>query len=329
MMKLRHLFGNEALAQMLLGNWAHDEDSTNMFKYFRISSNVIYPFTAGGETHFLRFAPAPEKDLNNVVAEIEFLDYLKKMQYPAVEAIDSKNRRKLELVQTPWGEYISTAFKGVPGIPLNETILDDDIVFGYGKALGRLHKLSVDYLPLKHKRWSWKEVLDWCCVIISDFPGEEAALLEVKLLRRYLSGLAVTNDNYGLVHYDFETDNVYFDKLTEGYHVIDFDDAMYHWFAMDIDQALDSLQDDMEQENCNQAKVCFISGYRSEWEISDETLSLLPVFRRFAKLYSYTRIRRSMSEAWHNEPEWMLKLRSRLDKAIKSRSSDFGKAINL
>lgn len=329
MMKLRHLFGNEALARMLLGNWAHDEDATNMFKYFRISSNAVYPFTAGGETHFLRFAPTLEKDLNDVMAEIEFLDYLKKMQYPAVKAIDSENGRELELVQTPWGEYISVAFKGVPGIPLNETILNDEIVFGYGKALGKLHKLSVDYVPSKHKRWSWKEVLDWCCAILSDFPGEEAALLEIELLRRHLSGLAVTDNNYGLVHYDFETDNVYFDKLTESYYVIDFDDAMYHWFAMDIDQALDSLKDDVEQEDCGHAEECFVSGYRSEMGLSAEILSLLPVFRRFAKLYSYTRIRRSMSETWNNEPDWMLKLRSRLDEAIKSRSSDFGKTINL
>lgn len=145
--------------------------------------------------------------------------------------------------------------------------------------------------------------MDWCCVILSDFPGEEAALLEVKLLRRYLSGLAVAKMTIKwTAHYDFETDNVYFDKLTKG-HVIDFDDAMYHWFAMDIDQALDSLWTIWNRKTVIRQKYASSAAIARNGRYLMKCSAKLPVFRRFAKLYSYTRIRRSMSETWNNEPD--------------------------
>lgn len=35
--------------------------------------------------------------------------------------------------------------------------------------------------------------------------------------------------------------NVFYDEETGSCNMIDFDDSMYHWYAMDIEQALDSL----------------------------------------------------------------------------------------
>lgn len=85
----RHLFGNEALAQMLLGRIGHMRGFNQYVQIFPHIVKCSISVHSRRRFTFFRFAPAPEKDLNNVVAEIEFLDYLKKMQYPAVEAIDS------------------------------------------------------------------------------------------------------------------------------------------------------------------------------------------------------------------------------------------------
>lgn len=48
MIKLKYLFDNRNLAEMLLGNWDYDKCSLEMFKYYRISSNAIYPFQNNG-----------------------------------------------------------------------------------------------------------------------------------------------------------------------------------------------------------------------------------------------------------------------------------------
>ena len=327
MMKLKHLFSNEDLAEMLLKNWEHDEDYKELFKYFRVSSNAIYPFKANGEVHFLRFAPKTEKRKDDVLAELDFIHYLRSHDYPALEPVKSKENRELIDAETPWGKYLATVFKRVKGEQLSDTNLNDDIIYRYGKALGRLHQLSSSYSPDTNKRWSYEDALQWITNTLEKHPNETLALQEAKILNEFLSNLTQDKHNYGLVHYDFECDNVFFDEESQSCNVIDFDDAMYHWYVIDIEQALDSIKEHIAPEKYQQKKQCFIDGYNTEYSISSEMLNHRPVFRRFANLYGYTRILRSMEVTWKNEPEWMEKLRKLLAQSLENRSSSFGDEI--
>jgi hypothetical protein len=44
MLKLKYLFNDENLAEMILGNWEFDKESMDLFQYYRISSNAIIHF---------------------------------------------------------------------------------------------------------------------------------------------------------------------------------------------------------------------------------------------------------------------------------------------
>ncbi|QOV11448.1 phosphotransferase enzyme family protein [Viridibacillus arvi] len=327
MLKLKYLFDNSDLAEMILGNWEFDQESIDLFKYYRVSSNAIYPFQAQGKTQFLRFSPKAEKYRENILAELDFISYLRSEQYGVLEIVVSKNGEELVEVQTPWGEYFASVFKRVAGVQLNKTDLNDIIIFNHGKALGKLHQLSSEYKPINNKRWSYSDVLNWIHNILIDIPNETLALMETKLLQDYFDSIPITKNNFGLIHYDFEFDNVFFDEESQSCNVIDFDDAMYHWFVMDIEQALDSLQDCISAEMFQQKKQCFMDGYRTEYELSDDMMSLLPACRRFANLYGYVRILRSVEKRWENEPEWLVSLREKLIKAMKNKSSSFGMEI--
>lgn len=326
-MKLRHLFNNEDLVKMILCNWEYDINSLDLLKYFRISANAVYPCIVNNKKCFLRFAPSSEKSMKSIHAELEFIGYLHCSGYASVETELSKGGNELEVVQTPWGEYYAVVFKGVPGIQINNTGFDDDIVFGYGQSLGILHRMSSRYVPQKYKRWAWNDVLDWVYNVLSDFPDETLAVNEARLLKDYLSNLSITDYNFGLIHYDFETDNVFYDDALKNYHPIDFDDAMYHWFAADIEQAIDSMKDDIQQERYEHAVKCFINGYRTQFDISDDMIALMPVFRRFANLYGYARILRSTAETWNNEPKWIVNLRMHLQQLLDKRRTFFGENI--
>ncbi|WP_374020403.1 hypothetical protein ABU162_12735 [Paenibacillus thiaminolyticus] len=48
---------------------------------------------------------------------------------------------------------------------------------------------------------------------------------------------------------------MFYDETSHSCHVIDFDDAMYHWYAMDIEQALASLQDCVSPDSFNMKKT--------------------------------------------------------------------------
>ncbi|MGE8203617.1 phosphotransferase enzyme family protein [Heyndrickxia sp. NPDC080065] len=327
MLKLKYLFDNVDLAEMLLKNWEFDKGSMDMFKYYRISSNAIYPFQFQGKTQLLRFSPTSEKCRDQILAELDFISYLRSEQYGVLETVLSKKGGELVEAQTPWGAYFAAVFKRVPGVQISETDLSDRIVFSHGKALGKLHQLSSQYKPTTHKRWSYRDVLNWIHHSLLDFEDEELALKEMQLLQDYFDSVPITKSNFGLIHYDFEYDNVFYDEVSKACYAIDFDDAMYHWYVMDIVQALDSLRDCIPPEMFKQKSSCFMDGYRTEYEISDEMMSLIPACKRFANLYGYVRILKSIEQKWDNEPQWLESLRGKLTKSLNDESACFGTKI--
>ncbi|PFA69155.1 hypothetical protein CN378_04565 [Bacillus sp. AFS015802] len=324
MLKLKYLFNNEDLAEMLLRHWECDGQSPELFTTYRISSNATYSFQFRDKTQFLRFTPTSEKCRENLLAELDFISYLRSKEYGALETVGSKSGNELMEVQTPWGEYYASMFKQVPGVPISETDLNDHIIFSYGKSLGKLHRLSNEYQPVQSKRWSFSDVLTSIESILIDLPHETLALKETKLLQDYFQTIPKSKSNFGLIHYDFEYDNVFYDAESQSCYVIDFDDAMYHWYVMDIEQTLDSLQDCILPELFQGKKECFLDGYRTEYEIEDDMMALRPVFRRFADLYGYVRILRSTEDQWNHEPDWLVGLRGRLMEAMKNKSKCFG-----
>ena len=328
MLKLKHLFNQPALAEMLLKNWDYDETSLELFQYFRISANAIYPFRQNNQVCYLRFCPVVEKSSERIAAELEFIHYLRDRHYQALEPIPARTGDEWVQKATPWGDYIACAFKRVEGQQLSETRLDDEVVFVYGAALGRLHHLSSQYTPVKAQRRTHLDIMNWIEETFDDQSMGGQPRQELTLLKNYLADLPITPDNYGLIHYDFEPDNVFFDDATKSCHVIDFDDAIYHWFMMDIGLALDALQGEITGDEFPQKKAVFIEGYQGQRAVDPNLLGAMPVFGKFARLYRYARTARSIQEQWDNEPEWMVQLRAKLVRRLRLDAEEFGKPIN-
>ncbi|MBW6472899.1 MAG: phosphotransferase [Anaerolineaceae bacterium] len=324
MLKFRYLFDNPDLARMLLKNWDYDENSEEMFQYFRISANAIYPLRIHGEVCYLRFSPVSEKRERNVMAELAFLDYLRGLGYPAMEAVKSRGGEEVVRKETPWGEFYASVFKRVAGEQINQTDFNDEIMFSYGSTLGELHAFSRQYANPSVKRWTHRDAFDWMEKTLSELGLDQEPMQELALLRREFDQLPITQDNYGLIHFDFEPDNVFYDETSQRCSVIDFDDTMYHWFVMDIVQALDAIQDEMEIDDCSHQETVFLKGYRSQFNIDEEVLSMRSVFRRFAGLYQFVRVARAMQERWENEPIWMVELREKLERLLIKSERNFG-----
>lgn len=106
MMKLRHLFDNRDLAAMLMRNWNFDEHRMDELNKYRISSNAVYPFYCDGALRFLRFAPVGEKDVDCVRAELDFMRYLRRHGFRAVDAVPTKDGDLVAVQDTPWGECV-------------------------------------------------------------------------------------------------------------------------------------------------------------------------------------------------------------------------------
>ena len=116
MLKLIYLSENFDLARFALAHWPHDNNTLDArFKWFRISSNAVYPFDQDGQLCFLRLTPAEEKSAAAIRAELDFLQHLTEADYPALRPIPSGNGEYLLTLSTPWGIWHACAFTGVPG----------------------------------------------------------------------------------------------------------------------------------------------------------------------------------------------------------------------
>lgn len=321
MLKLKYLFENYDLAKEALKNWEHDEDTLdNMLSQFRISSNAIYQFCQNGKVCFLRLAPLSEKVENNVLGEMEFINYLLDCGYPALKPVKTKTSEVFLILDTKWGQYYATAFSRVSGISMEDTDISNEIMFKYGKSLGWLHCLSSKFVP-KVKKWTHIEVLDWIASVLSEYNAPNCVVSELAAIKSELNELSATQDNYGLVHYDFELDNVFYDTENKTCSVIDFDDGMYHWYALDIEQVFDSLNETLCGDELQMAKNEFIRGYKEEHCYTQEMDTSRPLMRRFINLYGYARLIRCVAEKFDDEPEWLVELRKKLDKAILAKEA--------
>ncbi len=312
-LKFKHLFENYDLAKKALENWDHDAEGLDeLLSKFRISSNAIYPFSQNGRICFLRLAPVEEKLEKNIFGELEFIEYLNASGYPALVPIESHSGEILLTLDTRWGTYYASSFERVPGVQIEDTGYTDEIMRAYGAALGRLHSLSARFVP-NIKKWTHLEALEWTENMLQENDAPPFTLEELQAVRTELAALPMETGNYGLVHYDFEPDNVFYDESTGTCSVIDFDNGMYHFYLLDIERVFASLDDEIPGERSEQAKVEFLAGYRSEYPCPEELMQHLTVMRRFGTLFAYARIFACIDERLQDEPDWLTELRGKLE----------------
>lgn len=101
----------------------------------------------------------------------------------------------------------------------------------------------------------------------------ELMLKSRERIRKDLIAFGKTSQNYSMIHADMVPENV----LVDGSHIrlIDFDDAGYGWHLFEMATSLYFSSAEVELDKLMQP---YIEGYRSERELSDEDLAMLPLF---------------------------------------------------
>lgn len=221
----------------------------------------------------------------------------------------------IETISTKSGNYFGVVFEEAVGrsIPLEE--MSDDQLFCWGQSLAELHRLSEAFSPDEATRGSWQVAMDFIASEFRRSPHDRILLLELENLRTQLDRLPAGPRDIGLIHYDFQPDNVFYDDQRKRFSAIDFDDAMVHWYAMDIASATADLigRDDGDADGKLER---FLTGYGSVRELDENFKELLPAFRKFADFYTLARVSRSLEDfEADTDPEWADKLYDKLTKA--------------
>ena len=320
MLKLKYLFENYDLARECLALYDYDEESLEeMLHYFRISSNAIYPFwnkTNKEEICFLRLSPIEEKAPSHVEADVQLIQWLLGKGFPAMQPVAMKTGEFVKQLSTKWGIYNVSCFVKVLGCSLEDTEGNLHIVRGYGQILGRLHALMKEY-PFAEKHCNHKDLLGEIETRIITYGASEIVYTEYKAVCRELERLAIEPVNYGVIHYDFEPDNVFYDEAEEKFSVIDFDDALRCWYALDIVRALDAIDDVVAVDDVEQGERIFLEGYQRETGLTEEQIQSFPLMRRFVRLQKYATLKHVLSEPIGEAPDWMRELVKKLQYKIE------------
>lgn len=332
MLKLKYLFVNFELAKECLKLYDYDKESLDeMLQYFRISSNAIYPFRYGNNPEkicFLRLSPAEEKPFSDVASEIRLIEWLVDRGFPAMRPLPMKNGNLSDQINTKWGIYNISCFEKVPGDSLEDTDGTLQIVKGYGETLGMLHSLMKEY-PYPEERRDHKALFKVIETRLSQYHAPEPVMKEFAWISEELAELPICSDNYGVIHYDFEPDNVFYDEKTGTYSVIDFDDAIRCWYTLDVVRALDALDEVVEGADLKEAEVCFLNSYKNAASFTDEQLSELPLMRRLVHLQEYSTLLYVMSEPVYEKPEWMIALIEKLECKLKKLENVIANSLSI
>lgn len=318
MLPLKHLYENYELARECLKLYTHAEETLDEWlPRFRISSNAIYPFeTEPGRQAFLRLSPAEEKSYEAVTSEIRLIEWLIGRGYPAMKPVAMKDGRTSAQVDTKWGRYNVSCFERVPGVTLERAEGSVEMCRGYGRLLGRLHRLMTEY-PYAYERQSCEKFLKEIAGRLKKYGAKERVLFEMERVREEMERLPVRNEDCGIVHYDFEPDNVIYDKAAGAFGVIDFDDAIQCRYALDVVRAIDAMDDVVDERSVAEGTEAFLAGYREEKEFTAEQEKTLALMRRLVRIQSYATILRVLSDPPEDKPDWMIAIIEKLEGVLR------------
>jgi len=180
-----------------------------------------------------------------------------------------------------------------------------------------MHALLKEY-PAQEDRRDHKELLKEIRERLEMYEAPKRVNAECESLSRELEKLEISKATYGVIHYDFEPDNVFYDAESGLFSVIDFDDAIRCWYALDIVRALDALDEIVEGDTLKVAEQSFMEGYRSATDFTEEQQKSLPLMRRLVHLQEYATILHVMSEPMVEMPDWMYGLTDKLKYKLSS-----------
>lgn len=294
------------IADELASRWLLGAPSV---RCIRASANFVFRVHAAGHKYVLRFNHDSERQPELIASELEYVQHLARRGIHVARPIPSLAGRTVESVATALGAFHGALFEALCGEEMELDNLGVEGLQRWGRALGDIHNASAGVAIAGRPTWA-----DHLAMARQIIPRSEAAArTELDALEALLRELPVTAANFGLIHYDFELDNILWRDGQAG--VYDCDDCAWYWFAADVVNALRDLFDDRaERVDAHDERLqCFLRGYRSVRRLEERDLQHAPLLLRANNLVLFARVYRSLEEGpLPGEPPWTAQLRAKL-----------------
>ncbi|AUD65355.1 hypothetical protein BK011_06505 [Tenericutes bacterium MZ-XQ] len=293
MLKIKNLKEDIEDAKNILSFWGFPESSKERLHFWRSSATQIYQFKDQSQIYYLRLIPIDEYKEEKFIQEISFTEYLLASKFKTPKIIYTTNHEAF----VNHGKYIGVVFEQALGNPVEDCPLNDDLIAKIGDTLGRLHKLSSNYKS-KPRRYTYENELLQSIILESSVQDEMSALIKA---------FSKLDLKQGLIHGDYESDNMFYDDHLKHVTVIDFNDSYYGYYMQDIVTFFEDLKDTFSVENdtlSNYQKI-FLEAYHMHMPEHLYHKDVYQLFVRLNHLLKYINIKNALSDIPNDKEDWM------------------------
>jgi Ser/Thr protein kinase RdoA (MazF antagonist) len=261
--------------------------------------NYVYEVEKDGISYILRLTHSSHRNINTVLAELEWIAYLAKNGVRVAKANPSIDNLYAEKIPVDNGYFIACLFDKALGRHLCKEnpseFMNDNIIREWGRTIGQMHRLTKGFIPESEhiRRPDWDE--DDLLSLELHLPNEDVEIIKKgKDLLEHFEKLPKNLDTFGLIHTDPHSGNFF---VNEGeITIFDFDDSSYQFFISDIAIAIYysvwKLCSDYTQEEkdvfANRFLTAFMEGYNQENRLDSFWYEEIPYFLRLRDLTLYS-----------------------------------------
>src|SRR5260221_492704 len=296
------------IVQTAARRWCGQE-AVSELTYVRSSANHLFRFQHEGHPRYLRLAHAAERHPSAIAAELDFVDHVARTGLAVARPVASAQGRLIEDVSSRGQHYSAVVFAGLQGRQLEFDELDEAGYRAWGRALALVHRASQTFPP-HPARPDWRDKLR---AAPRTLPAEETAVAQVLASGlRWLDTLAFQDRDYGLIHGDFELDNLFWDG--EQGQALDFDEAAYAWHVVDFAAALQDVwlagnPSSVMSAQRDERVTWFTQGYATLRPLPDRLREAMPRLFRLLLALKVARVLRAYATTSDGgSPAWLAQM---------------------
>jgi Ser/Thr protein kinase RdoA (MazF antagonist) len=302
-------------------------DALIKFPEYEGAANLVYEYQQNGIPLILRISFTPERPLERIQAELDFVCYLSDRGISVSRPVPSLTGNRVETLQASGIPFHVVSFlkgKGmrVPdnGYRYRVDAPIEEYYQNWGRILGQMHARAKDYHPISDeiRRPDWFTLHQPGLARVHQLPDRlHRVRARIDSLLDELQALPRDGDSFGLIHGDFNDGNFTVDYSNGDITVFDFDDSCYFWFVYEIAAAwvggtgrtmFSGLSDRKTFMDRYMEQV--MAGYNRENSLSDEALAHLPRFIQLIQVEEflhYAQYLNDPDEEWQGELAYRIK----------------------
>jgi Ser/Thr protein kinase RdoA (MazF antagonist) len=290
------------------------KDALQVFPEHEGAANLVYEYEVDKKPLILRISFTPERTLEQIQAELHFVNYLAENGVNVSTPVPSRNGNLIETVQAMGISFHSVTFikgKGmrVPdiGYRYRSDAPIEEYFRNWGQMLGQMHARTKQYHPENSapQRPEWFDLHKNRLALATHLPDRlQRVQSQIQQLLDELRALPRDKESFGLIHGDFYDGNFTVDYANGNITVFDFDDSCHFWFIYEIASAWESGTGRIMFRGLNERKSFMeqymehvLEGYSRENSLPDKWLERLPLFIKLIQVEKFLQAAQYLDES--------------------------------